>query len=301
MGVIMAERTLKRTAQRYRRGTRKQKARILDELVATHDCTRNHASWLLRSWGKTVFSHQGGELVKIVVGQRRARRTSPRVYDQQVYEALERIWYLYGGMCGKRLIGVLRNQLPLLEKFDEISLDAVVREKLQGISAATIDRLLRAEKRKLQVRGRSHTKPTTRLLHKIPIRTFAEWQDAKVGEMGADLVGHDGGYGGGEHAFTLLLTDRVTQWTEPRAVLNKAQKWVFQALLQVRSWLPFVLVGLHTDCGGEFINHNLARYCRAPWKGAVSQRVRIPPGNCRSSRKQSERCREVTKCTEALR
>ena len=52
-----------------------------------------------------------------------------------------------------------------------------------------------------------------------------------------------GGYGGGEHAFTLLLTDRVTQWTEPRAVLNKAQKWVFQELLQVRSWLPFVLVG----------------------------------------------------------
>ena len=97
MGVIMAERTLKRTAQRYRRSTRKQKARILDEFVATHDCTRNHASWLLRSWGKTVFSHQGGELVKIVVGQRRARRTSPRVYDQQVYEALERIWYLYGG------------------------------------------------------------------------------------------------------------------------------------------------------------------------------------------------------------
>ena len=34
---------------------------------------------------------------------------------------------------------------------------------------------------------------------------------------------------------------------------------------------------------------------------AVSQRVRIPPGNCRSSRKQSERCREVTNCTEALR
>ena len=40
MGVIMAERTLKRTAQRYRRSTRKQKARILDEFVATHDCTR---------------------------------------------------------------------------------------------------------------------------------------------------------------------------------------------------------------------------------------------------------------------
>ena len=45
----------------------------------------------------------------------------------------------------------------------------------------------------------------------------------------------------------------------------------------------------------------LSSTLRAPWKGAVSQRVRIPPGNCRSSRKQSERGREVTNCTEALR
>lgn len=82
-----------------------------------------------------------------------------------------------------------------------------------------------------QVRGRSHIKPTTRLLHQVPIRTFTEWKDATVGQMGAGLVGHDGG----EHAFTLVLTDHVTQWTEPRAELNKPQKWVFQALLLVRS------------------------------------------------------------------
>ena len=43
----------------------------------------------------------------------------------------------------------------------------------------------------------------------------------------------------------------------------------------------------------------IIRSCRAPWKGAVSQRVRIPPGNCRSSRKQSERCKEATNWTEA--
>ena len=39
----------------------------------------------------------------------------------------------------------------------------------------------------------------------------------------------------GEHAFTLVVTDRVTQWTELRAVLNKVQKWVFQALLWTRA------------------------------------------------------------------
>ena len=39
----------------------------------------------------------------------------------------------------------------------------------------------------------------------------------------------------------------------------------------------------------------------APWKGAAPQRVRIPPGNCRSSRKQSERVMEATTWPEALR
>ena len=29
---------------------------------------------------------------------------------------------------------------------------------------------------------------------------------------------------------------------------------------------------------------NLDDYLRAPWKGALSLRVRVPPGSCRSSR-----------------
>ena len=158
-------------------------------------------------------------------------------------------------------MAVLRTQVAVLEKFGELSLDPDIRQKLTRISAATIDRLLRTEKRALRIRGRSHTKPTTRLINEIPIRTFTEWQDARPGEVGADLVGHDGGITGGEHAFTLVVTDRLTQWTEVRAVLNKAQKWVFQALLLIRSWLPFALCSLHTDSGSEFINHHLHRYC----------------------------------------
>ena len=44
-------------------------------------------------------------------------------------------------------------------------------------------------------------------------------------------------------------------------MLNKAQKWVFQALLLIRSWLPFALCSRHTDSGSEFSNHHLHRYC----------------------------------------
>ena len=46
-----------------------------------------------------------------------------------------------------------------------------------------------------------------------------------------------------------------------RAVPNKAQKWVFEQLLVVRRLLPFELLGVHSDNGGEFINAHLQRYC----------------------------------------
>ena len=263
MGLTMGQRktVTREMANRYRRASKRQKAAMLDAFVDLHGCTRHHAGWLLRMWGKTVFERRDGELIKIVVGQRRPRRRSRRVYDEQVRAALTKVWYLFGCRCGKRLVAILRTQVPVLEKFGELAVDPDTRRKLTHISAATIDRLLRTEKHAVRLRGRSHTKPTTRLINEIPIRTFTEWQDAQPGEVGADLVGHDGGITGGEHAFTLVVTDRLTQWTEVRAVLNKAQKWVFQALLLIRWRLPFALCSLHTDSGSEFINHHLHRYC----------------------------------------
>ena len=174
----------------------------------------------------------------------------------------------FGYLCGKRLAATLRLWLPNYERWEarskrKIALPPELRAKLLRISPATIDRLLRAEKRKLTLRGRSHTKrPTGTLMLQIPIRTFSEWEDVGSGTLGIDLVGHDGGNAAGEFAYTLLATDRRTQWTELRAVPNKAQKWVFQQLLVVRHLLPFELLAVHSDNGSEFINAHLLSYCR---------------------------------------
>jgi hypothetical protein len=76
-----------------------------------------------------------------------------------------------------------------------------------------------------------------------------------------DLVAHEGGNASGDFAYTLDLTDVSTGWTELAAVKNRAQVWVFEALQEVRQRLPFPLLGLDSDNGGEFINHHLKRYC----------------------------------------
>jgi hypothetical protein len=99
------------------------------------------------------------------------------------------------------------------------------------------------------------------LRSQIPVRTFADWDEARPGFLEIDLVAHCGGNGGGEYCQTLDVTDVATGWTETRAVRNKAQVWVFAALKAIRTDLPFPIAGIDSDNGGEFINHQLARYC----------------------------------------
>ncbi len=95
---------------------------------------------------------------------------------------------------------------------------------LTRMSAATIDRKLAGERAKLILRGRSHTKPGTLLKYQIPIRTWAQWDDAVPGFVEIDQVGHEGGNSSGEFCFTLTVTDIATGWTVNRSVPNKAQK-----------------------------------------------------------------------------
>jgi len=112
------------------------------------------------------------------------------------------------------------------------------------------------------LRQRSHTKPGTLLKHQIPIRTFAEWDEAQPGFAEIDLVAHDGGLALGDYCQTLDLTDICTGWTETEAVPNKAQVWVFEAIQTIRARLPFPLLGLDSDNGSEFVNHELLGYCQ---------------------------------------
>ena len=56
------------------------------------------------------------------------------------------------------------------------------------MSAATIDRRLAGERAKYQFRGRRGTKPGSLLKSQIPVRTWAEWDDAQPGFVEIDLV-----------------------------------------------------------------------------------------------------------------
>jgi hypothetical protein len=181
-----------------------------------------------------------------------------------VLDALKKIWLIMGCICGKRLAPMLEEVIGVLQRHKEIELESDVRDKLLRISPATIDRLLREEKKRWTLRSRSATKPGTLLKHQIPIRTFSEWDEQRPGFVEMDLVGHDGGDSSGDYIQTLDMTDVCTGWTETQAVRNKARVWVFEALKQIkiRGRLPFPLLGVDSDNGSEFINSHLYHYCQ---------------------------------------
>ena len=145
--------------------------------------------------------------------------------------------------------------------FGEIELSAIVKEKLAHISPSTIDRLLSPIRKKYELKGRHATKPGSMLKHQIKVRTFSDWDEDRPGFMEFDLVSHDGGNPRGDFAQTLSGVDVFSGWTENQAVKNRAQRWVFGGLENIRVRLPFDLLGIDSDNGSEFINDHLLRYC----------------------------------------
>jgi len=230
----------------------------LGQFVELTGYVRRYAARLLRQHGKRT---RVGKIVIIGDVTKKPGRKRQPVYDGEVIEALRKIWMIMDCICGKRLKAALADLIPVLKKNMEIQVSPSTEEKLLRISASTIDRVLATDRKKQALKGRSGTKPGTLLKHQIKIRTFSEWNEQKPGFVEIDLVGHDGGDASGEFCQSLDVTDVCTTWTETRAVENKAQVRVFNALTDIRRALPFQLLGIDSDNGSEFINHELFRYC----------------------------------------
>ena len=140
-------------ASRYQKASKKQKGIILDEFTQLTGYTRCYASYLLGRHGKRVRISSS----VVVIGDVRVitkRRNRHTVYDSKVLDALKKIWLIMDCICGKRLVPVLKEVIGVLERHKEIELESDVREKLLSISPATIDRLLREEKKRWALRRR---------------------------------------------------------------------------------------------------------------------------------------------------
>ena len=130
------------------------------------------------------------------------------------------------------------------------------------MSSSTIDRLLRPYRKLGGRKYRTTTRAGSLLKSAIPIRTFADWKENRPGFMEVDLVAHCGESAEGFYLTTLSAVDVAGGWSECMGIWGKGQHRVRAGIHRVRRRLPFPLLGLDSDNGGEFINQCLYNYCR---------------------------------------
>ncbi len=159
-----------------------------------------------------------------------------------------------------------------MERHGHLALDPAVRDRLETISAATIDRVLAPVRKQAGSRGRRRTAPASAIRRAIPIRTYADWDDPPPGFFEADLVSHSGPLTSGSFAQTLVLTDIASGWTECAPLLFREQQLLTEVLTVVRDVTPLPVLGFDTDNDTVFINETVKAWCEA--SGVVFTRSR---------------------------
>lgn len=234
--------------KRYIESTRAEKSRILSEFCATGDYERKYAIKLL-----------GGK----VPG--RIMRSGPKpVYDKAFLFHLVALWRVMRKMCSKRM----KAAIPLwLRYYNAESMTEEIRSKLLSISHSSIDRLLRPFKAEFR-KGLSATRAGPYLKSQIPIELIDKHVD-RPGYVEADTVAHCGSSLSGTFANTLTITDLLSGWTSNRCALGKEALDILDKIKEIRSDLPFKMVGFACDNGTEFINHTLVGYMEKNKEGKV--------------------------------
>jgi len=181
----------------------------------------------------------------------------PTTYEpKKLVPWLRPIWQATDYACGRRLVAMLPEWIPAYEQHER-RLPGEVREKLLAASGRTLDRLL--EPLRVGGAGRCLTRPGTLLRHQIPIRGSV-WDEGKAGWLEVDTVALCGGSVAGEFVWMVDGVDYATTWVELRAIWGRGQAATLLALRDMEASLPFELLGLDSDNGGEFLNYHVLRW-----------------------------------------
>ena len=237
-----------RQRERYLGATKKEKGYILDEVVAVTGYHRKAAIRLLSERKRAKAARPPGR---------------PAVYGPQVAAAAKVVYEASGRIGAKRLKPFVPELAERLKAFGELEIAPETGLLLNSASAATLGRLLAPELVAMRKPTRSLTKPGTLLRHRIPVRTFRDWDDAVPGFLELDTVAHCGDSLEGFHLWTVTAVDIATGWVEMDVVWGKTQVRVGAAIRRIHRRLPVPLLGLDSDNGSEFINHGLYEYCQA--------------------------------------
>lgn len=236
---------------RYLKANKKEKSKILNEFCTNVSYARKYAIKILAAG----YDHK--RVANI------GRKKRKQKYSFAVFEAIRLIWETLDFPCGARLQPMLVEIYQVLARRKEIIAHDEIEQQLKTISSSTLDRRLKKEKERRHLkRNRGMTCKGSLLKSSISIR-ITNWDTSKLGFTELDTVAHNGGDPSGEFVFTLDQTEIFSGWSEQYATMGKGEKGVLNAVKTIRKDLPFPLLGMDGDNGGEIINYHMLKYCQA--------------------------------------
>lgn len=247
----------------YKKAGRKERGRILKEVIRVTGYYKTHACELLNNPPKS----------KVAI-----KRYRPSKYSI-IFPQLKKLWVTSNFSCGKILVPAVPSLLESLLRFKEIKANRAEKKLLLKISAATVDRLLKPDRKRLEIKGRSGTKPGTLLKHQIPVRIFTPWDEQAPGFLEIDLVAHCGESLVDTYINTLDAVDIATTWTEKQALMGRSERVTIEAFEEMEKRFPFSILGVDSDNGAEFINWHFLR---------MTQRKQITFTRSRAYRKNDQ-------------
>src|SRR5262245_26438947 len=225
---------LAKMRRRYRTAGSEYKTKLLDQAQDLFGYHRKAAIRALRAPAVEAMP-------RIITGR-------PVEYEPKVLLPwLRPIWEATDYACGVRLAAMMPEWVPAFEAHEK-GMPEGVRERLLAASGRTLDRLL--EPLRGQGAGRSLTRPGTILRQQIPIRGSL-FEEDKAGWLEVDTVALCGGSVAGEFVWMVDGVDYATTWVEVRPMWGRGQAGTLTALKDIEAGLPFPLLGLASDNGGE--------------------------------------------------
>jgi hypothetical protein len=229
---------IKRIQERYRGACKRKKTAMLTEFCLTWNIDRKHAIKLLNG-------SRGGP-------RRKAGRKP--IYDERLVRHITVLWDSMERIHPKRVKAAMPIWLPF---YRDPEFDPNLKHQLLKMSASTIERFLKRG-RKI-IKGLSLTRRSKFFRYKIPLTNTNE-KIINAGHVAADTVAHCGDDISGSFVWSLTVTDRLTGWTDNRALVNKKAKSVRNAMNSIEQLLPFKIKSIQTDCGTEFLNYVMMKY-----------------------------------------
>ncbi len=245
-------------AEAYSQANRAGRSEIIDGLESTLGRSRKS---LIRSLNTTIRQAQKLHTHSNRTGVRQAARGRPRRYTKEVEAALTEVWEVYNCICAERLYPQISSAITILQRDRDWHYSTHATELLLQMPMGTMKNyLVRIAKDKGLMRGISTTR-SSKLLEQIPI-FHGDWKKKPVGYGQIDTVVHSGPRLEGMMAYTVNFIEMQTYWQEFRAQLNKTDDTTKNTIAHLIRRTPFIVRGIHSDTGDEFVNYLLLGWCK---------------------------------------